>query len=55
MLQASFLTATSARQELARLKEKAKELMMLGDLKAYFKTLLEVQQLEQYLYSFKLN
>jgi hypothetical protein len=41
--------------ELSQLKRKAINLMKSGNLKAYFRTLLEVERLEQRMHTFKMN
>jgi hypothetical protein len=41
--------------ELSQLKQKAIRLMKSGNLKDYFKTLLEVEQMEKQLTSFRMN
>jgi hypothetical protein len=45
----------SGKDELSQLKRQAIEHMKKGNLDAYFKTLLELEQMEKRLYAFKMN
>jgi hypothetical protein len=55
MLELITMLKQSGTDELSQLKRKAIEHMKSGNLKAYFRTLLEVERAEQRLYAFRMN
>jgi hypothetical protein len=55
MLELLTMLKQSGTDELSQLKRKAIHQMQTGNLKEYFRTLLEVERMEQRLYSFRMN